>query len=245
MLRRVSSRLSSRLSCRLRCRRWSSATSTVAEALTPYPFQEVAIKRLLTPGRRGLLLADEMGLGKTVSVIGALNREPTIESVLVVAPKSVIHVWSLELSRWLARPDLSVGMASASKGLPKEPTQVLLINYDIVRKHRQELDARGPWDVLVCDEAHYLKNPEAARTTALLGETMEPTVRGASRDAPVPGALPARRVWLLTGSPVLNQPVELFPLLRTLDPYSRTVWCARSFYLFRERCSRRHPNPKP
>ena len=114
-----------------------------------------------------------------------------------------------------------------------------------MRKHREELDARGPWDVLVCDEAHYLKNPEAARTTALLGETMEPTVRGASRDAPVPGALPARRVWLLTGSPVLNQPVELFPLLRTLDPYSRTVWCARSFYLFRERCSRRHPNPKP
>ena len=107
MLRRVSSRLSSRLSCR----RWSSATSTLAEALTPYPFQEVAIKRLLTPGRRGLLLADEMGLGKTVSVIGALNREPTIESVLVVAPKSVLHVWSLELSRWLARPDLSVGMA--------------------------------------------------------------------------------------------------------------------------------------
>ena len=97
--------------CRLSCRPWSSATSTVAEALTPYPFQEVAIKRLLTPGRRGLLLADEMGLGKTVSVIGALNREPTIESVLVVAPKSVLHVWRLELSRWLARPDLSVGMA--------------------------------------------------------------------------------------------------------------------------------------
>ena len=90
-----------------------------------------------------------MGLGKTVSVIGALNREPKIKSVLVVAPKSVIHVWRLELSRWLSRP-LSVGLASASKGLPKEPTQILLINYDIVRKHREELDALAPWDVLVC-----------------------------------------------------------------------------------------------
>ena len=61
-----------RLSCGLSCHRLSSRTSTAAEALTPYPFQEVAIKRLLTPGRRGLLLADEMGLGKTVSVIGAV-----------------------------------------------------------------------------------------------------------------------------------------------------------------------------
>ena len=81
--------------------------------------------------------------------VGALNREPKIKSVLVVAPKSVIHVWKLELSRWLSRP-LSVGLASASKGLPKEPTQILLINYDIVRKHREELDALAPWDVLVC-----------------------------------------------------------------------------------------------
>ena len=54
---------------RLGCRRLCSASS--ASVLTPYPFQEVAIKRLLMPGRRGLLLADEMGLGKTVSVIGA------------------------------------------------------------------------------------------------------------------------------------------------------------------------------
>ena len=222
---------------RLSCRRLSSATSTVAEALTPYPFQEVAIKRLLMPGRRGLLLADEMGLGKTVSVISALNRDPTIKSVLIVTPKSVLHVWKLELSRWLSRP-LSVGLASASKGLPEEPTQILLINYDIVRKHREELDARAPWDVLVCDEAHYLKSPGILRTQALLGRTDERTDhRSANPDAPVPGALPARRVWLLTGSPVLNQPVELFPLLRTLDPYSETVPRAFSFNSFRGRYS--------
>ena len=222
---------------RLSCRRLSSATSTVAEALTPYPFQEVAIKRLLMPGRRGLLLADEMGLGKTVSVISALNRDPTIKSVLIVTPKSVLHVWKLELSRWLSRP-LSVGLASASKGLPEEPTQILLINYDIVRKHREELDARAPWDVLVCDEAHYLKSPGILRTQALLGRTDERTSRRtANPDAPVPGALPARRVWLLTGSPVLNQPVELFPLLRTLDPYSETVPRAFSFSSFRGRYS--------
>ena len=220
---------------RLGCRRLCSATSS-ASVPTPYPFQEVAIKRLLMPGRRGLLLADEMGLGKTVSVIGALNREPKIKSVLVVAPKSVIHVWKLELSRWLSRP-LSVGLASASKGLPKEPTQILLINYDIVRKHREELDALAPWDVLVCDEAHYLKNPEILRTQALLGRTGDRTSRSADPDAPVPGALRARRVWLLTGSPVLNQPVELYPLLRTLDPYSETVPRAFSFNSFRVRYS--------
>ena len=212
-------------------------TAAGASLLTPYPFQEAAITRLLMPGRRGLLLADEMGLGKTVSVISALNREPAIKRVLIVAPKSVLPVWRNELARWLTRP-LSVGIASATKGMPKEETDVLLVNYDIIRKHRDELDARAPWDALVCDEAHYLKNPETLRTRALLGRT---DANQLSRDvhAPCPGALRARRVWLLTGSPVLNKPLELFPLLRTLDPEGETVGTVRSFNAFRKRyCER-------
>ena len=213
------------------------STDALASGLTPYPFQEVAISRLLSPGRRGALLADEMGLGKTISVIGAVNRDASIKSVLVVAPKSVLPVWHLELSRWLDRP-LSVGLANAAKGMPAEPTDVLLINYDIVQKHREELDARGPWDVLVCDEAHALKNPETLRTQALLGRTDGGLTDDAH--APCPDALRAERVWFLTGSPVLNNPVELYPMLRTLDPRGETIHALTSLSQFRDRyCGKR------
>ena len=102
-----------------RSSRARSTVSSLSASLAPYPFQEEAIGRLLEPGRRGLLLADEMGLGKTVSVISAIDREPSIGRVLVIAPKSVLPAWRCELSRWLTRP-LSVGLASAAAGMPDE-----------------------------------------------------------------------------------------------------------------------------
>jgi hypothetical protein len=115
--------------------------------------------------------------------------------------------------------------------------EVLLVNYDIVGKHRDELDMLAPWDVLVCDEAHYLKNPTTLRTRSLLGNTLEEPPAG--YEIPSPGALRSRRVWFLSGSPVLNEPVELFPLLRTLDPFGNALPALSSFTDFRERYSRK------
>jgi len=216
-----------------RSSRARSTVSSLSASLAPYPFQEEAIGRLLEPGRRGLLLADEMGLGKTVSVISAIDREPAIGRVLVIAPKSVLPAWRCELSRWLTRP-LSVGLASAAAGMPDELPDVLLLNYEMVHKHRAQLDALE-WDVLVCDEAHFLKNPDAQRTQALLGRT--------TSKADCPGALRASRVWFLTGSPVLNNPIELFPLLRTLDPRGQTLPALSSFAAFRDRYCGRQDTP--
>ena len=51
--------------------------------------------------------------------------------------------------------------------MPDELPDVLLLNYEMVHKHRAQMDALE-WDVLVCDEAHFLKNPDAQRTQALL-----------------------------------------------------------------------------
>ena len=225
----------------LRSRRMAFVTPVMRSAstetgLTPYPFQEEAINRLLAPGRRGLLLADEMGLGKTVSVISALNREERIEKVLVIAPKSVLPVWRYELSRWLERP-LTVDVATAKRGMPKERPDVLLINYDVVSKYREELAADGAWDVIVCDEAHYLKSPDTIRTSTILGETTRKATR--DEEAPNLNALPTRRVWFLTGSPVLNNPIELYPLLRSLDPYGETMPTLRRYTEFRERYCRK------
>ena len=161
----------------------------------------------------GLLLCDEMGLGKTISAIGALNLMLDYNKVLIVAPKSLVSMWKRELERWLVNANnVSIAVATAQGGVP--PCQILLMNYDIIDKYRKEIDALGMWDVLICDEAHYLKSAEAVRTKALLGDTLTPTNRG---------AILARRKWFLTGSPVLNNPIELYPLLKALDPMGNVI----------------------
>ena len=58
-------------------------------------------------------------------------------------------------------------------------------------------------------------------------------------EAPNLNALPTRRVWFLTGSPVLNNPIELYPLLRSLDPYGETMPTLRRYTEFRERYCRK------
>ena len=48
---------------------------------------------------------------------------------------------------------------------------VVIVNYDVLVKHRQAIDARQ-WDILVADEVHYAKNPKAQRTREILGYHM-------------------------------------------------------------------------
>lgn len=62
------------------------------------------------------------------------------------------------------------------------------------------------YDALILDEAHFLKTPESQRTQAIFGNK-----GGIARRA--------RYIWCLTGTPVLNRPRELFPILKTLHPH--------------------------
>jgi SWI/SNF-related matrix-associated actin-dependent regulator 1 of chromatin subfamily A len=84
----------------------------------------------------------------------------------------------------------------ADKWLTRK-VELTIINYDILHK-RPEL-AGIVFDLLVLDECQYIKNPKAKRTSATQ-------------------ALQATRRMLLTGTPILNRPVELWPALQMLDP---------------------------
>lgn len=69
------------------------------------------------------------------------------------------------------------------------------------------------WDLLIVDEAHRCKDQAAQRTKAILGD---PPRKG--RPDLVPGLIHrAKRKLFLTGSPILNKPIELWPLLHALD----------------------------
>ena len=157
------------------------------------PFQKAGIKYAMQ--RPATLIGDEMGLGKTVQVCGLINQTQP-ESVLIICPASLKVNWQRELERWLVN-DYTIGIASG-KELPD--TQIVIINYDILNKYRTILGRRR-WDLSVADEAHYIKNPKAKRSK-LVVHIMQQS---------------GRRV-LLTGTPIVNRPAELFNLLQLLDP---------------------------
>ncbi len=180
--------------------------------------------------RKGVLLADEMGLGKTVQAIGAFVNDPAAKTMLIVCPASLRINWIRELCKWLVRAEklhmVDAEGAKAPKGLdlgahtlsigpvPPADATVVVVNYDRVRKPDTSIAlTMRRWDVLAVDEAHFLKNPKAQRTIAVLGAAAR---RG---EAAKPGLRTVSdRFLALTGTPLPNKPVEMWPLLNALDP---------------------------
>lgn len=151
----------------------------------------------------------------TIQGIGISNADPSVRSVLVICPASLKLNWQREWQKWDVK-DLSVGIANG-KDFPA--TDVVVVNYDIIGKHRETIDARQ-WDLMIVDECHYLKNPDTIRTKAVLG----------NRKKEVKGIAAKRRAFL-TGTPIVNRPVELWPLVQALDPQG----LGRSFWSYAQR----------
>jgi SWI/SNF-related matrix-associated actin-dependent regulator of chromatin subfamily A-like protein 1 len=141
-----------------------------------FDYQQEGVE-FLASRRRGYL-ADDMGLGKTAQAIRAAVRGGS-RRTLVIAPASAIPNWYAEWKLW--------GNGAVFGAM----------SYD--RLVRSDTVKGGDWDVVILDEAHYVKTRGAKRTLAAL------TV---ARDAP--------RAMLLSGSPMPNHPGELWAPLRAL-----------------------------
>src|SRR5262249_36326524 len=141
--------------------------------------------------RSSALLADDMGLGKSVQVCGLLNHRPDLRSCLIVSPACMKTCWHRELSRWLLPSPLrSVSIVLNSK--ESLHGDIVVVNYDLLGKLHASL-AKRSWDLVVYDEGHYLKNRQAQRTIFAKGL-----------------AHGARMRVILTGTPLLNRPAELW-----------------------------------
>lgn len=188
----------------------SAATSATIDVPAPagrvyMPYQLAGIKYAINHGNT--LIADEMGLGKTIQAIGLINATPDIKTVLIVVPASLKINWKRELTRWLVRP-MTIGIAGV-KGDSLD-ANIIIINYDVLKKWRAHIDSRS-WDLLICDECHYLKNRTAQRTKLVLGYW------DARKGGAVPGIQAARRLFL-TGTPLVNRPIEVWPIANALAP---------------------------
>ncbi|MCA9623120.1 MAG: DEAD/DEAH box helicase, partial [Myxococcales bacterium] len=121
---------------------------------------------------RWVILADDMGLGKTLQAIAALEG-PT----LVVAPRSVVPNWALELERF--RPSLRVSVYhGASRSLAGE-ADVVLTTYALLRNDIDVLRSVA-WQTVVLDESQAIKNPDSqvARAAFQLGGQFRITLSG-------------------------------------------------------------------
>lgn len=189
------------------------------EGLAYLPYQRAGIAAALN--RPAVLFGDEMGLGKTIQFIGMLNADTTLKKVLIVCPASLRLNWQRELKKWLVR-EMTIQIANAQVFRP-EYTDITIVNYDILSKLEKRIRMIA-WDAICCDEAHYLKNPDAKRTQAIVG--LEKERKGKE---PIPPVAARRRVFL-TGTPIPNRPIEGWPIFHYLDPIE-----FRSFFAYAKR----------
>lgn len=195
----------------------------VPEGLSYRPYQRAGIEYMYK--RPATLLADPPGTGKTIQVSGLLNtmynnKELEGKRVLIVAPASMTLTWERELRKWLIwEPTIHTYGASKSKKYSIETfkPEVSIFSYerlsstykdyyiiedlDYGRKAiRMHPEIRCSYDVVVLDEAHFCKSEISKRTMVSMAF-----------------ASAASKKVFMTGTPMLNRPIELWSLISTLD----------------------------
>jgi SNF2 family DNA or RNA helicase len=156
----------------------------------------------------GPILADDMGLGKTLQVLAMLdaldtsaNQEGRSFRALVVAPASVVPVWTQQAKQFC--PSLPI---QAIKGTPAQRKSILenytdgilTINYQLARMDIDDI-SQLDLDCLVLDETQTIKNPKAQVTAAI-------------------NDINAKHVVALTGTPLENSLQDLWSIMNRLNP---------------------------
>lgn len=177
-----------------------------------YKFQEDSLPLLLS--REHNLLAHEMGLGKTIIAIELINRL-ALAQILVVCKASIKTNWKRKLDECLEDGWMhNIQVINKRTDEIIKGTTIIIVNYDLISHSNIFYQLKKiNFDLLICDEAHYLKNLTTKRTTALLA------TNGLVHNC--------KRSLMMTGTPVLNRPSELFPILKVLAPlvlYPYTSW---------------------
>lgn len=163
-----------------------------------YKFQQEALDFIEESNGRAIL-GDEMGLGKTVEALSWAEQHPEIMRALIICPANVLYKWEAECGKWW--PEMPCEVIETSKD-PVGYRPCTIVTYTIATKRVLELAAID-WDLVILDEFHYIKNYKAKRTTATQAI-----------------ARASKYVLLLSGTPMLNRPMELFNGLNLVDSTS-------------------------
>ncbi|XP_061464906.1 DNA annealing helicase and endonuclease ZRANB3 isoform X2 [Rhineura floridana] len=175
------------------------------------PFQKKGIVFALERGGR-CMIADEMGLGKTIQAIAISYYYRNEWPLLIVVPSSLRYPWVDEIEKWIPElcPEDIIIIQNKTDIWRIPSSKVTVLGYGLLTSDAKTLiDTlyKQNFKVVVVDESHYMKSRNAARSKILL-----PIVQNAIR------------AILLTGTPALGRPEELFMQLEALCPRKFGTW---------------------
>jgi len=163
--------------------------------IEPYPYQKAGIA-FLDKVDGIALLTDEMGLGKSMQAIGYAHRNKL--KTLVICPATLKLMWQDEIIKFTGDDSFIIDSQTELKDIIN--VQYYIINYDILAKQESLINNLN-CELLIADESHYIKNWRAIRTKAThrIKKYFNHKI-------------------LLTGTPVLNKPIELYSQLNVIQP---------------------------
>lgn len=147
------------------------------------------------------ILADDMGLGKTIQSISVLSDLPADSRSLVICPKTLLFNWAAEINKFnksLSYIQYEGNQKERKKILENLNVNLLFASYSIIQNDVDEL-AKIEFDYIILDEAQHIKNPSALRTKAVK-------------------KLKSKHRCALSGTPIENNPVELWSIFDFLMP---------------------------
>ena len=176
--------------------------------MTVEPFDQYQIEgaQWLASKTRGLL-ADDMGLGKTAQAIRAMDAIGA-QNVLCLCPAVARIHWTRELQRYSSRSWTSTALLSAASAKSLPSSGFVSCSYDLLlNKSIMDALSRRHWDVCLLDEAHYLRRTTSARTKKALILASKAT-----------------RSWAITGTPMVRDASDLFPILEHCGEWKGGYW---------------------
>ncbi len=170
--------------------------------MTPKNYQHAGVEYALE--RDHCLIGDAPGLGKSAEAILLGNAIGATRS-LIVCPAALRLNWEREVWMWSTLPNVSTyPVLKGSDGISNKHDYVI-ISYSLLSNPsilHAIMDLR--WDHLILDEAHAIKDPKGnKRTKVLCAPDLLPSVVG--------------RITMLTGTPMPNQPVEIYNAARLIN----------------------------
>lgn len=166
---------------------------------------------------QGCILADDMGLGKTLQGITllwtllkqGLDGTPAVKRALIVCPTSLVSNWDDECNKWLNGRVKTLPICDSTRAevvssvkqflAPRHLAQVMIVSYETFRIHSDRFNFDGAVDLIMCDEAHRLKNGETLTNKALC-------------------SVPCLRRVMLSGTPMQNHLDEFYSMVGFCNP---------------------------
>jgi len=171
---------------------------------TPFDHQKTTSEFLVN--NRKAFCFNEQGTGKTASVIWAVDylmQLGLVKRVLVICPLSIMKsAWQQDLFKFAIHRTVSVayGAAKKRKEIVNAGNEFVIINFDGVGIVKKEI-IDGGFDLVVVDEASAYKNNHTVRWRDL--RDLMKVIKG---------------LWMLTGTPAAQSPVDAFGLARLVNP---------------------------